>query len=303
MLRGQARFIEVVAYKSGNIDSVFTQYYANNTSGGGFAPTRVFEPTPHAASYIFDKAGNRTSVTDTGVTTSYTNDALTRPLNQYSAVGSDAVSNGSFHELSAYQGNSYAYVNDERLASITSVSPVNNYQLYYDALGRCVKRVLNSVTTYYIYDGEKPILEYNSAGTLIAKNLYGKGIDEILYRLDLSVTPNRTLYYQDDHEGSVTYLTDATGAVLETYKYDVFGAPSIGDANGSPPTGGGSGVGNRFMFTGREYSSTFGVYEYRARAYHPWLGRFMSEDPKGFVHGAGGGAISGTFSRIQSLQS
>jgi len=41
------------------------------------------------------------------------------------------------------------------------------------------------------------------------------------------------------------------------------------------------------MFTGREYSGTFGVYEYRARAYHPWLGRFMSEDPKGFVYGAG----------------
>ena len=31
--------------------------------------------------------------------------------------------------------------------------------------------------------------------------------------------------------------------------------------------------------------ATFGVYEYRNRAYHPGLGRFMSEDPKGF--GAG----------------
>jgi RHS repeat-associated protein len=36
---------------------------------------------------------------------------------------------------------------------------------------------------------------------------------------------------------------------------------------------------------GREYNSQFGFYEYRARAYHPGLGRFMSEDPKGF--GAG----------------
>lgn len=66
----------------------------------------------------------------------------------------------------------------------------------------CVKPTLNNATTYYIYDGEngasgdaatwtggprgrasgsarvKPILEYHSAGTLIAKNLYGKGIDE-----------------------------------------------------------------------------------------------------------------------------
>ena len=39
------------------------------------------------------------------------------------------------------------------------------------------------------------------------------------------------------------------------------------------------------MFTGREYVATFGVYEYRNRAYHPGLGRFMSEDPKGFAAG------------------
>src|SRR5437762_7497710 len=39
------------------------------------------------------------------------------------------------------------------------------------------------------------------------------------------------------------------------------------------------------MFTGREYSALFGFYEYRARAYHPGLGRFTSEDPKLFDAG------------------
>jgi hypothetical protein len=43
-------------------------------------------------------------------------------------------------------------------------------------------------------------LEYNSTGTILARNLYGKGIDEILMRVD--VTNNWTLYYQQDHEGS-----------------------------------------------------------------------------------------------------
>jgi RHS repeat-associated protein len=31
-----------------------------------------------------------------------------------------------------------------------------------------------------------------------------------------------------------------------------------------------------------QYDAKFGFYEYRARAYNPTLGRFMSEDPKGF---------------------
>lgn len=39
------------------------------------------------------------------------------------------------------------------------------------------------------------------------------------------------------------------------------------------------------MFTGREYASKFAIYEYRARAYHPGLGRFLSEDPIGFNAG------------------
>lgn len=39
------------------------------------------------------------------------------------------------------------------------------------------------------------------------------------------------------------------------------------------------------MFTGREYAEKFKFYEYRARAYNPELGRFMSEDPKGFDAG------------------
>src|SRR4029077_5769399 len=50
---------------------------------------------------------------------------------------------------------------------------------------------------------------------------------------------------------------------------------------------------NRFLFTGREYAATyrgtytalFAFYEYRARAYNPTLGRFMSEDPKLFDAG------------------
>ena len=143
---------------------------------------------------------------DTGTTKTYSPNTL----NQYTAAEGTAVSNGSEHEIASYQGNTYSYINDERLKTVSSGS--NNYSLAYDALGRCVKRTLNGVTIYYVYDGEKPILEYNSSGTIVGRNLYGKAIDEILLRVD--VANNWTLYYQQDHEGSVTHLTDASGAVL-----------------------------------------------------------------------------------------
>jgi RHS repeat-associated protein len=114
--------------------------------------------------------------------------------------------------------------------------------------------------------------------------VYGKGIDEILMRYDPTLTQNQTFYYQQDHEGSVTHLLNTSGNVIETYSYDAFGESWIYEADGVTLRSA-SIVSNRFLFTGREYTNLFGFYEYRARAYHPALGRFMSEDPKLFDAG------------------
>ena len=109
-------------------------------------------------------------------------------------------------------------------------------------------------------------------------------IDESAHRRsDAEVNSGAWFYYQDDHEGSVTHLTDSSGSILERYTYDAFGKPTILSALNTQLST--SAYGNRFMFTGREYVEKFGIYEYRNRAYHPGLGRFMSEDPKGFDAG------------------
>jgi len=236
----------------------------------GNGPDTTATGSPRSVTYYLDKAGNRTSVVDNNVSKTYSPNVL----NQYTAVGGTAVGNGNEHELTSYQAISYTYINDERLKTVTGGN--NNYQLAYDALGRCVKRTVNGAINYYIYDGEKAILQYNSGGAIIGRNLYGKGIDEILMRTDNVL--KQTYYYQQDHEGSVTHLTDGTGGVIESYRYDAFGAPTIYNPSGATHA-------NRVLFTGREYDSTFGIYEYRARAYHPGLGRFTSEDPKGFDAG------------------
>jgi len=255
----------------------------------------------HAVGYYLDKAGNRQQVTDTAnPTATYT----ANNINQYSSVSGCTISNGPEHQVSAFQSPNdtipvnYYYINDEHLKQVSDVA--NNYYLYYDALGRCVRRNLNGTTTYYIYDGEKPILEYTSSTGIVGRNVYGKGIDEILMRTDPGVNNGYPFYYAQDHEGSVTHLLDGrstpssqTGNVIEKYAYDAFGAPKFYDANGNPLNPNCTAYDNRFLFTGREYGatyrqiyvSTFSFYEYRARAYNPTLGRFMSEDPKLFDAG------------------
>jgi RHS repeat-associated protein len=274
--------LKAMAYKSGMTNSSVrsADYYFHRDCGQG--PTAP--DTIRTVGYYLDKAGNRTSVTDTLYgNTSYTPNSL----NQYTAVTGNTITNGPEHEISAYQNVSYTYINDEHLTSVADGT--NSYDLKYDALGRCVKRTLNNnVLTYYIYDGEKPILEYDSAATQVGWNVYGKGIDEILQRIAYG-TGN--YFFQQDHEGSVTHLTDTSGVVIEKYRYDAFGLPTIYSPGGTVRST--TIYDNRFLFTGREYAATyrstyvsaFKFYEYRARAYNPTLGRFMSEDPKLFDAG------------------
>jgi RHS repeat-associated protein len=244
-------------------------------------PLMVTEPDvamDRWVSYFLDNASNRTRVVETGVHKLYT----PNNFNQYTQGHGEAVSNGTEHEVSSYRNISYTYINDERLSRVGTTGL--NYWLYYDALGRCVKRILNGATTYYIYDGEKPVLEYNSSGAIVARNVYGKWIDEILMRTDTTVNGGQPFYYHQDRNENVTHLTNAAGAVIEKYKYDAFGAVTIYAPNNTERAT--SVYKNRFLFTGREYApSALGFYEYRARAYNPTLGRFMSEDPKGFDAG------------------
>jgi YD repeat-containing protein len=138
--------------------------------------------------YNLDNAGNRNSVNDSGPNgfTAYQPNNLNQYTNQ---VGSDSITNGADHEVASYKTVSYTY-KDEHLTNVSSGT--NGYDLAYDALGRCVKRTVNGVDKYYIYDGERPILEYKASGGLAGKNLYGKGIDEILMRYDPTLTQGRT---------------------------------------------------------------------------------------------------------------
>ena len=246
------------------------------TPRGGVPPTMASTTSTGASqrnvTYTLDKAGNRTNVSDNGVNTPYSPDNI----NRYTQVGTSIITGGPEHEVGAYQTNAYLYVSDTFLAKITAGS--NSYTLYYDALGRCVKRTstgVNAGTTNYVYDGDKPILE---SGATSATNVYGVGIDEIVLRTVGSIN----YYYYEDHEGSITHVANGN-ALAEKYRYDAFGAPSIFSSTGQPLNS--STINNRFLFTGREYTATFGIYEYRNRAYHPGLGRFMSEDPKGFAAG------------------
>ena len=99
-------------------------------------------------------------------------------------------------------------------------------------------------------------------------------------------------YYHRDGLGSVTEISDQSGALVERYEYlsaaaqagDAYGAITIFDSTDTPLNAS-SAIGNPCLFTGRRYDPESGNYYYRARIYSPNLGRFLQTDPLGYVDG------------------
>ena|GEM_PF-4113957 len=104
------------------------------------------------------------------------------------------------------------------------------------------------------------------------KYVWGNGIDDALLRFG-----DGDIWYLDNQLGSVMALTNDAGQLIESYSYDVYGAVTAYVASGQqiPVTN----YDNRYLFTGREYNWHTKLYHYRARTYHPVLGRFLSRDP------------------------
>jgi RHS repeat-associated protein len=79
---------------------------------------------------------------------------------------------------------------------------------------------------------------------------------------------------------SITAITDGGGGISERYAYSAYGTPTITDASGTTRTT--TAIGNRYMYTGREWDESLALYHYRARMYDSVGGRFVSRDPIGF---------------------
>lgn len=244
----------------------------------GMMTTGVEIPTPmRQIQYVLDAVGNHSTKTEDNQTTTYTAN------NRNAFIAVSGASNYTPHydangNLTQDNHHTYAYDFDNHLVSVDN----GNTAVYtYDALGRRVKKTVNSSTIHYYYAGNQIIEERDSNDQVTATYLYGIGIDDILQMR----RNGQNYWYHKNRLGSVEALTDGQGGVEERYEYDPYGKLTVYDANGSVQPF--SATGNIFYFTGREYDFETGLYYYRARSLHPGLGRFMQHDPLLYVDGMG----------------
>ena len=143
----------------------------------------------------------------------------------------------------------------------------------YDPFGRRIYKSSLSATSIFAYDGDNLIEEVNATGSAVARYAQTENIDEPLAMLRSATTS----YYEADGLGSVTSLSNAAGALAQTYTFDSFGNQ----------TASGGSLTNPFRYTAREFDTETNLQFSRARYYDPSTGRFLSEDPIRF-----GGGIS-----------
>ncbi len=226
--------LKAITFKSGYNDSAMTSALFDRTdpghgairkkgSGSGRSHTNQADSV-RVVNYTLDKMGNRTQVVDAGTTKTY----AVNNLNQYTTGHSMAVTNGASHEISSYNGTNYQYIGDTYLAKAATTTGNNSYTLFYDALGRCVKRttVINggtAVTDYYLFDGEHWIMEYDANGTNTGNAIYGREMDEMIER----GVNGQGWWYFPDRNGNISVVTDGVNTVRESYRYDAFGLPTV----------------------------------------------------------------------------
>ena len=227
--------------------------------------------------YDLDSLGNRLEVQNDGVSQSYqpsNGQQLTNPMNRYEQVDGTPFTYDLRGNTLNDQTNSYTY--DILNRQTTMSGPGGTAEYIYDALGRRIAKMVDGVTTHFVYDTNYQVIEEHAAdGSLLARYTYDDSIDKPL----TMERDDNTYYYHRDALGSITEVTDSSGVLIERYKYDVYGDPTIFDSVGNSLSA--SAIGNTYLFTSRRYDSESGNYYYRARYLSKTTGRFLVCDMLG----------------------
>ncbi len=187
-------------------------------------------------------------------------------LNQYTKVGAVNYVHDGNGNLTNDGTRVSTFDEVNRLTTVLKSGVTSSYK--YDALHRRVSKTVGSVVTNFVYNGDELIEERNATGGLLGDYVYSNRLDEVI----TMTRGANTYYYFQDRLGSVTEVLDTAGLIKEKYTYDPYGTPSVVN----------SVITNPWRFTGRYYDQESGLYDYRARAYSPGLGRFLQRDPLGY---------------------
>jgi RHS repeat-associated protein len=196
--------------------------------------------------------------------------------NRLESYNSSAVSHDDAGRIIGLDGATYSYNDRDQITSITGSLSASHA---YNGDGHRVKRTISGQTTRFVIDPNRGLpevlAETSDSGTVLRNYVYGYGLVE---QIDSAKTAR---YYHFDPTGSTLALTNAAGAVTDSYAYTPYGETTVSGSTVNP-----------FRYVGKlgVMDDGNGMQYMRARYYRPDVARFMSLD-----------ALAGAVDKPQSL--
>ena len=268
------------------LDKVSGQYAYKYDALGRLTESSLNGNTKSA--YQYDAFGNRTSLVEDEVKTTYTYDALDRLVETNELNNSQAIKKTYDYDKRGNQ--TKEYVNGllnktftfDATNMLSKVVDVNKGELenQYNGIGVRVASSCSEEKIEYLCDLSRDY--YN----LLERTVNGEK-ESFIYDINvvsMSKAEN-SYYYLQDELGSPMYLTGTDGVAINSYAFDDFGRnidPFTGKQNRYGYTKQGNII-QPFAFTGYQEDEVSGLKFAQARFYNAENGRFIGEDQvKGF---------------------
>ncbi len=229
-------------------------------------------------SYSYDSNGNRTESHSHG--TGYVADDANRLSSDgtYTYAYDDEGNMTRRTEIATGQYRTFDWDHRNRLIRVTDFTSgdviTQEVEYTYDGLDRRIAKHVDGQITYFVYDREDVILDFEDSDgiggvppVLEQRYLHGPGIDQVLAQ-EPGVGP--ALWLLADHQNSTRGIVDSQGQVVNQLSFDAYG----NIASESNPA-----INTRYLYAGREYDTEVALHYNRSRYYESDTGRFISEDP------------------------
>ncbi len=226
----------------------------------------------YAATYEYDKVGNRIYSTIDAVQSAYTYDDNDRLLQQGGTTYTYDDNGNTLSEALDADLTQYTWDSDNRLIGSTKTTPSSTltstfvYDIDDNRIAKTVDDNGNLSSTDFIVDNNQDyaqVLHEVDSATLSTEVTYTFGDD--LLSQDRA---GQLQVYHYDGLGSTRLLTDSTGIQTDTYDYEAFGDTlnQVGFTE------------NSYLYTGEQYDEGIEQYYLRNRYYNQDIGRFNSMD-------------------------
>jgi RHS repeat-associated protein len=231
--------------------------------------------------YGYDATGNRTSLTNAGVTTAYT---YTPDSHRLDKVGNTARLYDAAGNATKIGGNAKQFVYDTtgRMTQVKTNGTLTR-QYDYNAKGEQVRAYLDTANAYFVYDEAGHLLgEYGNDGAPKQQLLWFGDLPVGV--LQGSGAGQKLHYIEPDHLGTPRAIIDGTRNVA-IWEWKLTGEAFGNTPPNQDPDQDGAAFNFDLRFPGQRYDSATGMNYNYFRDYDPATGRYVQSDPIGL--GAG----------------